>query len=91
MSVDLEPSENKKLACGTMDNLIKIFTVNKSKNLQIQKNIQPLCSLRGHNGSVNCCRFLNYQYLISAGSDATVGVWDLENPSRYLHLYTEHT
>jgi len=91
MHIDLEPNENKQLACGTMDNLIKIFQVNKSDNKDITKNITHLCSLRGHNGCVNSCKFLNYQYIVSAGSDATVACWDLESPSMFMHMYTEHT
>ena len=47
--------------------------------------------LVGHNGGVLSCEFLNENYLISGGSDASVCVWDIENPHKYLSLHTEHT
>ena len=45
----------------------------------------------GHNGGVLSCKFLSENFMISGGSDASVCVWDMENPHKYLSIYTEHS
>jgi WD40 repeat protein len=86
-SVDFERTEGKKVACGSLDAKILIFEINipvKKKEKDINKN-KPIHELVGHTGAVQCCRFLNGNFLISGSTDSTVCVWDLESPQRYIH------
>lgn len=93
ISADFERTEGKKVACGTLDAKLLIFEINtlvKKKEKNINKN-KPVHELVGHQGAINCCKFLNGNFLISGSTDATVCVWDLESPQRYLSMHNEHT
>lgn len=93
ISADFEKTEGKKVACGTLDAKLLIFEINtlvKKKEKNINKN-KPIHELVGHQGAINCCKFLNGNFLISGSTDATVCVWDLESPQRYLSMHNEHT
>lgn len=49
-----------------------------------------MLSLSGHRGAVKCVKYLSKNYLISGSSDSLVGVWDLNNPTRYLSMLEGH-
>lgn len=92
-SCDFEKTEGKKVACGALDAKLLIFEMNtlvKKKEKNINKN-KPIHELVGHQGAIQCCKFLNGNFLISGSTDATVCVWDLESPQRYLSMHNEHT
>ena len=93
ISCDFEKTEGKKVACGALDAKLLIFELNtlvKKKEKNINKN-KPIHELVGHQGAIQCCKFLNGNFLISGSTDATVCVWDLESPQRYLSMHNEHT
>jgi WD40 repeat protein len=62
----------------------------KKKEKNIHKNM-PIHELVGHQGSIQCCKFLSGNFLISGSSDAKVCVWDLESPQVYLSMHNDHT
>ena len=93
ISADFEKTEGKKVACGAIDAKVRIFEINtvvKKKEKNIHKNM-PIHELVGHQGSIQCCKFLSGNFLISGSSDAKVCVWDLESPQVYLSMHNDHT
>ena len=93
ISVDIEKIEGKKVASGTLDAKLLIFEINtqvKKKEKNVYKN-KPIHELVGHTGAVQCCKFLNSNFIISGSTDSTVCIWDLESPQRYLSRHNEHT
>eukprot|EP01016_Furgasonia_blochmanni_P033654 TRINITY_DN3539_c0_g1_i14.p1 TRINITY_DN3539_c0_g1~~TRINITY_DN3539_c0_g1_i14.p1 ORF type:complete len:440 (-),score=86.20 TRINITY_DN3539_c0_g1_i14:84-1283(-) len=93
MDVDFEVTEGKKLACGLIDGRVLIYLANQIVKKNQRENIHksPVQELVGHSGAILCNRFLDTNYLITGSSDSNVGLWDLENPQRFLSLYCEHT
>ena len=47
-------------------------------------------TLVGHRGAVKCVKFLSKNYLLSGSSDSCIGLWDLNNPHRYMSMLRGH-
>ena len=44
----------------------------------------------GHRGAIRTCNFLSESILLSGATDASVGLWDLNSPQKYLAMLQGH-
>lgn len=81
MTVGLEPTRGKLVACGGLDNMCTVYQWDTGETVQ---------ELAHHDGFVSCCRFLGgeHQILTSSG-DSTLIKWDVSS-GRVLDTFQEH-
>lgn len=123
-SVDFSRVDPTKLASGSDDCYVKLWSINEKNSLSTIRNIanvccvqfspysthllsfgsadyktycydlrnisSPLCILSGHNRAVSYVKFLDSETLISASTDNTLKLWDL-NKSNCSLTFNGHT
>ncbi len=80
-SLDLNPFQSNLLASGSHDNTIRIWDVNKGKELN---------KLEGHTNEVRCLVLLPNNQLASGSRDNTIRIWDV-NKGKELNKLEGHT
>lgn len=70
-------SDGKKLASGSFDKSVAIYTLDRER-------LSKDTTLKGHTGSVDqiCWNSINPDLLSTASGDKTVRIWDMRSPSR---------
>jgi WD40 repeat protein len=74
---------NDRLACGSSENRIEIWTLNKNA----YKNVLKLV---GHTSFVKCIKSLSENRLASGSVDKTIRIWDLSGDGKCLFVLKGH-
>eukprot|EP00613_Pedinella_sp_CCMP2098_P043059 CAMPEP_0171781714 /NCGR_PEP_ID=MMETSP0991-20121206/60404_1 /TAXON_ID=483369 /ORGANISM="non described non described, Strain CCMP2098" /LENGTH=365 /DNA_ID=CAMNT_0012389397 /DNA_START=189 /DNA_END=1283 /DNA_ORIENTATION=+ len=77
MTCAFEQSEGKLVACGGLDNLCSIYSIEAAAGGGGIPN-RAKHELSAHDGYISCCRFVNNSTIISASGDSTCMLWDVE-------------
>ncbi|CAD8136859.1 unnamed protein product [Paramecium octaurelia] len=82
MMVAYNPRDPNTFASASMDNTVKVWTIQNSK---------PNFTLTGHEGGVNCVDFHHGDkpYLISGGDDRSIKIWDYQT-KQCIHTLEAH-
>lgn len=72
MSVGMEQSQGKLVACGGLDNMCTVYNVSNPKD-------SPHAELNDHTGFLSCCRFLSEERIVTSSGDSTCILWDIPN------------
>jgi guanine nucleotide-binding protein G(I)/G(S)/G(T) subunit beta-1 len=82
MTVGLEPTKGRLVACGGLDNLCTIYKWDSGETMQ---------ELAHHDGFVSCCRFLgSEQEILTSSGDSTLIKWHVET-GRVLDVLEGHS
>ena len=95
----IEQSENRIIATGGFDGIIRICTINldifNDKLTHIRNNDSnvnnDIKKFSGHLGGISNLRFLNQSYLLSASFDSMINLWDNNSNGKIVCSYREHT
>mmetsp|Transcript_35240 Transcript_35240/g.85289 ORF Transcript_35240/g.85289 Transcript_35240/m.85289 type:complete len:399 (+) Transcript_35240:148-1344(+) len=85
MSVGLEQSQGKLVACGGLDNLCTVYRWGATPN---SPSTAPQ-EMASHDGFVSCCRFISPQSILTASGDSTCIRWDVGS-GRVVDTFQEH-
>lgn len=72
MTCAFEPTSNKWVACGGLDNLCSVYKIDETTVLRATKE------LAAHDGYLSCCRFVTEGQVITSSGDGTCITWDVE-------------
>jgi len=72
MTCAFEPTVQRLVACGGLDNLCSIYTLGQPQVMRATKELQA------HDGYLSCCRFVDERTIITSSGDSTCIVWDVE-------------
>jgi guanine nucleotide-binding protein G(I)/G(S)/G(T) subunit beta-1 len=78
-----EPRENRLIATGGADQVCSLFVVG-----QIGMT-HPSAELRGHEGYLSSCKFINNTTIVTTSGDSTAKLWDISR-GQSTHSFTEH-
>jgi WD40 repeat protein len=87
----IEPSENNLLAAGGFDGGIYVSNINNLKNKDKKDETEEIKKFSGHQGVVNCCKFLNATYLVSSSNDSVIHLWDINSQGKSINSYHDHS
>jgi guanine nucleotide-binding protein G(I)/G(S)/G(T) subunit beta-1 len=91
MSVGMEQSQGKLVACGGLDNLCTVYKWNASSSSGSASS--PVTTapqeMASHDGFVSCCRFISPQNILTASGDSTCIRWDVTS-GRVVDRFQEH-
>lgn len=68
MSVGLEPTQGKLVACGGLDNLCTVYRWDNPNQAQ---------EMASHDGFLSCCRFVDPHYILTSSGDSSVLRWNI--------------
>lgn len=77
MTCAFEPEGGRHVACGGLDNVCSIYTLNNIGGQMDDTNPHPV-TLSAHDGYLSCCRFLNPREIITCSGDSTCMIWDID-------------
>lgn len=83
MTCAFEQNENQMVACGGLDNLCSIYTLNQP---QVMRATQELAA---HDGYLSCCRFVDSSRILTASGDSTCILWDVSR-GEALQTFSDH-
>lgn len=74
MTCAYEHTSNNLVACGGLDNLCSIYTIDtENPNGKAEKE------LAHHDGYLSCCRFIDEKKMITSSGDSTCILWDVNS------------
>lgn len=85
MTCAYEKTQNGLVACGGLDNLCSIYSINEEN-----PHGKATKELAHHDGYLSCCRFLSEKKMITSSGDSTCIVWDVESTNPQL-ICQKHT
>lgn len=80
-SVKFHPGNNNQIIFGSADHHIHLY--------DLRKTDEPLVVFKGHKKAVSYVRFLNNHQLVSASTDSTLRLWDL-NSNESIRSFSGH-
>ena len=80
MAVGMEQSKGNLVACGGLDNLCTVYSLNQPSNEM---------EMASHDGFLSCCRFLDESRILTASGDSTVILWDIPQGTP-MDTFAEH-
>ena len=80
MSVGIEQSQGKLIACGGLDNLCTVYRRGDSGGAT---------EMASHDGFLSCCRFLSEQQMVTSSGDSTCILWDITT-AKPISTFAEH-
>ena len=81
MTVGMEPTKGRLVACGGLDNLCTIYKWADGSILH---------EMTHHDGFISCCRFLHGEHhVVTSSGDSTLIKWDVEK-GLVMDTYAEH-
>lgn len=84
--LDAEPFGGKIFCTGSLNSKIFINKLNFHKS----EKVTLVNTLIGHRGAIRSVKFMSENIMISGSMDSSIGLWDLNNPQKYLGMLQGH-
>jgi E3 ubiquitin-protein ligase RFWD2 len=81
--VKFNPRSSCHLAFGSADHCVHYYDLRNMK--------EALCVFKGHKKAVSYVKFLNTEEIVSAGTDGTLKLWNVNSPPYCHRSFTGHT